>query len=211
MEEQHVRMIEGTNIANYPAQTVYVLGLCLILCVLLVLRRSTRHALLPDAEIAMSEPLSTYSDMQKPYNRPGDHGAGAQQAHLTDLFGSFPERTYMDTGPLTSGYLAAKADIEVADKLHAEREKQQHQQRQQQQQQQQQRKQQGAAIDIKVEANRVPMKQDESHRRASYPQTSDARASLHAASNHDDTEHSLDSHDPNLIWRRRTMIFLGRA
>ncbi|EXJ77025.1 hypothetical protein A1O3_10182 [Capronia epimyces CBS 606.96] len=211
----------------FGSQTIYVLPLCLVICLLLVVHRSKGHASPSDAERGTSRlsakeqgqdldpapAVQKNPDSEPTYLYPYPYSTfAAQQARLPDRVDS--RYDVMSSTPFTTGsvYLAAKAETQTGDKAEPEPEHAHayapHR-----------------SDDVLAESPSLRRKmtreendqedhtdQQACYRRASYPQAEGQRGgALHRDSKHDETETFLHHHDPDVVWRRRTMIFLAGA
>lgn len=181
---------------SFVSQAAYVLGLCLVVCFVLLLRRSNSHPAPSDVETAFSKPTLHDPGVLKHDIDPANCNVTSQQAHLTKSLGPFSGLSCMVSVP-TSGYLAARADVGAADELqygqkHRELDDMPHSQ------------------SMEMDTSREPQQPQRLGRRASYPPSEDQRGGLCSRSKHDETEYIPDCQDAEVIWRRRTMMFLER-
>jgi len=104
--------------------------------------------------------------------------------------------------PLTSGYLAAQADLKASHRLIGGDHKQCFEEAE------------PAATNPEssgAQISSIPDGQQVPWRRHSYPSAQKQDGLLHDTSNQDETQYLLDERDADIIWRRRTLVFEGKS
>ena len=192
MTTRNTTKIECSRFGTFGIHAVYLLSLTLVLCILLLIWRSKIRAAVLDTEIGIPYPTVDGTDAEKRALYLEFGQVTDKQMHAAGFFDPFANAEYLNSGHFTSGFLAAKADMDNAEKAAGAGKKSL-------------RTIPGPQMDSRTPG--TVEDQQASCRRHSYPSDQDQNGGLRGDSLHDNTEHFCDNHDAGIIWRRRTMIF----
>ncbi|KIX05372.1 uncharacterized protein Z518_06244 [Rhinocladiella mackenziei CBS 650.93] len=178
----------------FGSHATYALSTCLIVCILLIIRRSRLRTPASDTENCTSYSIINKQSLEKQDLHLKNSNIPYQQAPVIEFLDSFADIECLKPPFLTSGVLAAKADVERAERAAYGKKEQMMEVV-------------GEPRDLQVRSSCVFEDQQAPWRRHSYPLAQGQSGPLHDNSKHDETEHFCDDHDAGIIWRRRTMIF----
>jgi len=191
--------------ALFGIKAIYALCFCLTCCLLFVIRRCKARTPVLDAEKSLSGPWLGEHGPKYPAQHRICPAATKQDSPFTKGLNPCSKAEYIQPPPFTSGYFAAKADIETDIESNTQLVPRASKQASLGQSTPA-RNLQATISSIFEEDQQAPW------RRHSYPLDQDrGGAALHEDAKHDETRHFCDDHDPAIIWRRRTMTFQGKG
>jgi len=182
---------------SFESLGVNVLGICVVCCIAYILGYSRRRAPAYDTEHCL--PYSTLEQARLPADRKD------LEPRFLDPF-ALAEMEHEESSSMTSGYLAAKADVDSeggkdctktaeggskctgAEPKTAVAE---------------------TETDSTISSRTSSDDQQAPWRRHSYPQDQERKGILQETSTHHEIEHLPDEGHAEVIWRRRTIVFEG--
>lgn len=193
MAARKITTFECFSSGHFGTTVTYVLCTCLACGLLFIIRRRKNRAQLADTEKSLSD--SSLEESSPDHTVPHLEYLAAldQDSPSTKLLDYFSEAAYIQPLPFTSGFLAAKADIENTDFLARASEELVGDNT--------------ATRDTNLMVSSVLEDMQVPWRRHSYPLAHDQGGTLHGDAKHDETRYIHDDLDTDVVWRRRTMVF----